>query len=88
MINPKAYEILPGHMRTGMQQYIEHGIPPGDFLSAVLSNNFMEAFARADDINTYSMKQYAIFLYNYAPPGSYGSKENFLSWMERKGFGK
>ena len=31
-----------------IRRYIEDGVPPGDFLSAFLSNNLKESFARAD----------------------------------------
>jgi hypothetical protein len=81
MIN---YEMLPEHCRDGMKLYIEHGIPPGSFLMAVLENNLVEAFGRADDVNINRLYDYASFLYNQAPSGCWGSKEKVSKWMETK----
>jgi len=75
--------LVPGHMWGGVQRYFLNGIPPGDFLSAVLSNDLMEAFGRADHENTAAMRKWCQFLYGHAPRGSYGSTENFRSWMAR-----
>lgn len=79
------YSELPAYMQGGMMRYMQLGIPPGDFLSAVLANQFLEAFIHADEDNTRHMKLYAAFLYNEAPYGSYGSVENFRSWIARGG---
>lgn len=79
------YELLPEHMREGMRRYIEHGILPGSFLRAVLTNDLMEACGQADDINLARLADYARFLYNYAPRGAYGSKENVAEWIKHRG---
>lgn len=74
--------MLPAHMRGGMQRWIEHGHAsmPGSFLSAVLSNDLMEALSRADIENARSLPQYATYLFNYAPWDCYGSPEKFKAW--------
>ena len=79
------YSGLPAHMQDGMRRYIENGIPPGSFQRAVLSNNLMEAFRRADDVNARSMRDYAIFLANQAPCGCFGSPDHFKEWIARGG---
>ena len=45
----------------------KYGIGPegGGFVQAVVSNNLMEAFGRADSINQEYMGFYAYVLYNY-----------------------
>ena len=73
--------LIPGHMWGAVQRYFLNGIPPGHFLSAVLSNDLIEAFARADDENARAMEQWCKFLYNYAPRGSYGSPDRFRAWL-------
>jgi hypothetical protein len=40
---------------------------PGSFVHAVLMNDLMDAFRRADDINTVCMWSYCNFLYNEVP---------------------
>lgn len=79
------YSQLPEHMQAGMQLYIERGIAPGSFQRAVLSNDFMEAFNRADDVNTAAMRDYASFLNNEAPGGCYGSPQHVADWIKSGG---
>lgn len=76
---------IPSHMREGMRNYIEHGIPPGDFLRAVLENDLASAFERADSINSGRIRDYVVFLYNHAPSECWGSKANFAAWIEKRG---
>lgn len=74
------YSSLPIHMRGAMQLYIERGINPGSFLTAVLENDLMKAAERADEINKYAFFEYCVFLYNEAPTACYGSPEAVASW--------
>lgn len=87
MIMPENidYSRLPAHMQDGMRRYIDHGIKPGSFLVAVLSNDLMEAFKRADDVNVAAMVEYARFLYNQAPCVCYGSPEHVKDWISAGG---
>ena len=77
--------LLPPHMHNGIVGWIEHAQPVGHFLTALLSNDLMEAFGRADDKNIASMRQWVIFLYNYAPRGCYGSPQNVAAWRAAGG---
>lgn len=77
------YGKLPAHGRDGFQNYFEHGIL-GDFTQAILENNLMEALGRADDINTYLLRDYVVWLYSEAPAPSWGSKEKVAAWVEAK----
>lgn len=79
------YSRLPAYMQAGMRRYIENGIPPGSFLTAVLSNDLMEAFRRADDVNRLAMLDYAMFLHNEAPCGCFGSPEHVKDWIAQSG---
>ena len=79
------YSGLPEHCRAGMKRYIEEGIKPGNFLSAVLENDLMEALGRADVINRARIFDYALFLYNEAPRASYGSPKIVAAWIEANG---
>lgn len=79
------YDLVPGHMRDGIQRYLENGVPPGHFLTALLSNDLMEAFGRADETNRAAMWDWVVFLYNETPSDSHGSSENFQRWIERGG---
>lgn len=79
------YEKLPEHLRQGVKLYIERGIPPGDFLRAVISNNLSESFARADIINKNRMFDIVSFFYNEAPASCWGSEKAFKDWINRGG---
>ena len=77
--------LIPTHMHEGMAIWLVHGRVPGDFLTAVLSNDLMGAVGRADDINRHRLFNYAAYFYNYAPPGSYGSPEAVRAWAAAGG---
>lgn len=77
--------ILPDHMHDAIVAWIEQARPTGSFLRALLSNNLMDAFGQADEANTAAMRQWVIYLYNYAPAGCFGSPEKVRSWIERGG---
>jgi hypothetical protein len=61
--------------------YFEERVPVGGFLSAVLENNLLKAAAAADNRNKSKLFEYASWLYNYAPVGSYGSREKVEAWI-------
>lgn len=80
-----GYELLPEHMRAAMRRYIEHGIPPGSFLAAVLSNDLLGALRKADETNILALRSYGRFLYNHAPCVCHGSPDRMFAWIARGG---
>lgn len=76
--------ILP-HCRGGLREYIVSGVPVGDFLHAVLSNDFMEVVARADDANLPRLHDYMLFLSNHAPSKCWGSEGAYRAWRKQGG---
>ena len=79
---PIDYSPLPDYMRDGMRLYMEHGIEPGGFLTAVLCNDLMTAAGAADSTNRHLLFEYTSWLYNRAPPSSYGSSKRVKAWIE------
>jgi hypothetical protein len=73
--------LIPPYMWGGLERYFVNHVPPGSFLTAVLENDLMEAFARADDTNSENLRKYAQFLYCFAPRGSYGSAAAVRDWL-------
>lgn len=73
--------LLPARMVSGLVLYIEDGIPPGDFLCAVIQNDLKEACARADDENRHLLWDYVNVLYNHAPSSCWGSEKQFNHWV-------
>lgn len=74
---------IPSHMHDGLYDYIQMGVPPGDFLGAVLRNDLKEACARADSINKNHIWDYVNFLYNKAPLPCWGSPPKVEKWMTK-----
>lgn len=64
--------------------YVNERIPTGDFLRAVLENNLIEAFGRADSNNTRYLKEICSFVYMYVPRDAWGSKEAVDNWLKEK----
>ena len=79
------YSRIPEHCQSGLRRYIENGCDVGGFLTAVLENNLVEAFGRADLENQVNMRQYADFLYNQAPSECWGSRSKVVAWMKKGG---
>lgn len=82
---PIQYDRVPvDYMADGLRLYFEHGIEPGDFMLCVLANDLMGACGHADLNNQRALWNWAAWLYNYAPVGSYGSRERVYAWIEAR----
>ena len=68
----------------GLRRYRDYRIPTGGFLQAVLENNLMEAFGRADEENTESMRDICSFVINEMPRACHGSPEKVREWLKPK----
>lgn len=79
-----SYHGVPAYMADGIYLYLTEYIAPGDFLSALLSNDFMQSVGRADSENIRSLKEWACFLYNEMPANSFGSPDNFRHWLAQR----
>lgn len=71
--------INPG-MAQALYYYLAHGIMPGSFLTALLSNNLMGAVAYADGRNIRLLKDWAHFLYSSMASESHGSQEKVINY--------
>ena len=74
---------IPDRMQGALIRYFDKRIPPGGFLTAVLSNDLVEAINRADDENVHCLKAYVMWLYNRGPAKGYGwgSPEAVADWL-------
>lgn len=79
------WNLIPPQMVGGLRRYVEHGIQPGHFLTAVLCNDLVEAVARADAYNVRLLANYANFLYNDLPGDCWGSRAKFDAWCKSGG---
>jgi hypothetical protein len=72
---------IPERMMGGLERYIAAGIPPGDFLTAVIENDLSEACGRADDENLRNLPAFAAYLYSQAPSDCWGSPATMKAWL-------
>jgi hypothetical protein len=76
---------IPPHMHNALALYVMKGISGGSFLSALMSNDFMEAVLRADNKNQAALIDWARLIYNDLPVGCSGSPEKVKKWIEKGG---
>ena len=82
MLDFTNYEDIPEHTQYSLKMYVEEGYFPGGFLLAVLSNDLMGAFGRADSENLEAMPQIVRFIYNRTPCDCWGSVEKVGKFLE------
>lgn len=76
------------HLIDGLARFFNDGIRPGHFLTAVLTNDLHETFARADDITRAAIPKLMELLYNHAPAAAWGSHGHYVSWHGAKQFSR
>ena len=84
----RALQNIPGHMHRGIIEYIADGVPCGDFLRAVISDNLVESFSRADSENILAMMYWADLMYNHVPMSVRGSAEAYHNHIKAMHFTK
>jgi hypothetical protein len=68
-------------MIEALRRYVEMRCPVGGFLTAVLSNDLMNAAGKADDGNFNALGAYCAYLYNHMPAACHGSREKVAAWL-------
>jgi hypothetical protein len=71
-------------IKESLDRYVEHGIPTGGFLKAVLCNDLFGAVGRADHINIRNLQNICGYVYNEIPSTCWGSTEKVRAWFESK----
>lgn len=71
-------------VKEGIDNFVRYGVPTGSFLQAVLENNLMEAFGRADDDNRADMFEIVGYVYNEVPNSAWGNPAKVKAWIEKK----
>lgn len=72
------------YMEEGLRLWVEKGIRPGSFMTAMLANDFMNAAIRADDFNASKLQEWARFIYNELPEDCWGSREIMKEWEQSR----
>lgn len=79
---------IPEHMKSALSDYVEKGLPPGGFLTAVICNDLKEAVGRADSENLRNLPAFVRYFYNEAPSSCWGSTERLLAWVAKFAAGR
>lgn len=66
----------------GLERYVRYRIPTGSFLHAVLTNDLMEAMAKADEENREDIYEICQYIYNNLPITCYGSPKAVSEWLQ------
>ncbi len=76
---------IPDGMHEAIHFWVMYGRQPGDFLTAVLTNDLFGAVRRGDDQNAAALQGWVRLLYNYCPIFCYGSPEKVAAWAAHRG---
>jgi hypothetical protein len=76
-------QYLRPEMVQAIQRYVFHGIKPGSFLYAALSNDLMTTLSKADTQNAQSFLALASYVYNEIPSACHGSHKKVEDWLKR-----
>ena len=76
---------IPNYMHASVTRYVIDGCPVGEFLTAALANDLIEAYGRADENNASCMRGWALMLYNAIPSAARGSYAAVKAWIESGG---
>jgi len=77
------YEKLPSGLQDSMKLYIENGIHPGGFLTAVLENNLSGAVFKADQFNREHLVEIIRWMHWEIPVRAWGSEAIVKEWTEK-----
>lgn len=76
---------LPHYMWPAVEDYVQLGQQPGDFLFSLLRNDGYTIICHADATNSELLRPWCWFMRYALPIGSYGSISNVKAWMNHNG---
>lgn len=82
-LQPDSYYPIREDLYGAFERYLNHGIMPGSFLTAVLENNLADAFGRADMANSANLKNIIGYVYNHLPSNAWGSEKTVSQYLKQ-----
>jgi hypothetical protein len=78
----ERWPLCPPHFIQSLELYVNAGLKPGHFLTAVLENNLQEAVGHAHD-NTVlvALPEIVGVVYNELTDRAWGDKEKVAAWL-------
>jgi hypothetical protein len=75
---------LPDVSQEALKNYFLYALPPGGFLTSLLScDPWTDVIARADHWNKSRLHEYLMWLQEYAPAGSWGHRDIVANWLDK-----
>jgi hypothetical protein len=75
---------LPDMSQEALKNYFLYALPPGSFVTSLLScDPWPDVIARADHWNKPILEKYLHWLQEFAPPGSWGSRDIVEDWVAK-----
>ena len=78
------YDKIPLATVASLNQYTDHHIAPGGFLSSVLANNLVDSFAKADDANRAALWEIAGYCHWELPSQCWGDEAKVRAWLKNE----
>lgn len=66
--------------RDALKRWVDEGIEPGGFLTAVLQNDLFGAFGKADIAHSQAMADIVKYIWWELPSECWGSEEKMARW--------
>ena len=79
------WDEIPVHLREGLARYLEHGIPPGHFLTAVLAHDLFDAINRGDELSLAGLVPLVRYIQTNTPTRAHGSRAIVAAWCDAGG---
>jgi hypothetical protein len=83
MLNNRDFPTIRQDTIDTLNDYVTKGFEPGSFCRAVLENNLMQAFGKADLGNRASLFEICSYVYNELPSICHGSPEKVDAWLAK-----
>jgi len=77
------YHALPNiNLKVTLENYVVHGLAPGGFMTAVLTNDLYRTVNAADSNNKKIVPEIVNWIQINLPISCYGTQKNMKSWMK------
>ena len=76
--------LCPKNIVHTIDRYVNNGLQPGGFVTAVLTNDLTSAVMLADSNNLENLPHIVAYIYDSVPSNCWGSKDRVRAWVEKK----
>jgi hypothetical protein len=83
-LTEEYYATLPPTMLAPLYAYVLDGVPPGGFLTAVITNDLSGAITKADIANFKHLRRWVLFFHWHTPSACHGSQAHMDAWIARR----